>query len=497
MAMTRKLGSIIDDVVSVFSPELALRRRSFRNAYFGAYEASTPTRKDMPFGVDGRGEQLNSPERKTILKRARQAERNSDIVGAMIYAVQNNVVGSKINMQADSGDKKFDEHIEKLFHEWEHAENCDVTETQSLTEMARMIMARYLIDGGILVTYVIDKKAKFPLKIQLREVDEIADQSLAKTESGNVLTNGIELTSYGKPVAYHLLQYDPNGLADDLNTKIIPAKDVDFIWNKTRPSEYREMSQMARSIVRVNDIDDYSNAVSFKAKIDACTSVFIESDNFNTQFGRASNTPDGERITNVSGGTVNYLKPGEKAKQFSPNGQSTEFENFIVTQLRMFSASHGLSLESATRNVERVNYSSARQNMLADQQTYKALRNFLIEHFLRKLYKRFVDACYLAGLLNGVNFDPNNPQYYKAKWLTEGLPWIDPLKEANANTIQLGNGGMSFQEYCADHGADWRERIDDMAEVQKYAESKGVKLNFVMPEQNQEEQGEGDNGARK
>jgi hypothetical protein len=27
-------------------------------------------------------------------------------------------------------------------------------------------------------------------------------------------------------------------------------------------------------------------------------------------------------------------------------------------------------------------------------------------------------------------------------------------------------------------GADWRERIDEMAEAQEYADSKGVELNF-------------------
>lgn len=478
-----------------FSPKTALERRNFRDMY-GAYSAASPTRKDLPFGVDGRAEQINSASRDIILKRCRSAERNSDILNALIYALINNVVGVQINMQADTPNKKFNKRIEDLFHEWEHKENCDITKTQSLTEMAKMILTRWLVDGGILVNYVTDKKSFVPLKIQLREVDEIADDTVIQCENGNVVCNGIELTKNGEPVAYYLKTYDPNGLAEELSNERVEASRIDFIWQKTRPSQFREISPLARSIVRINDIDDYNDTFSFRAKIAACSQVFIETDNYNTTPGRNINTANGEHVTQVRGGSVTHLNPGEHAKQFTPAGESNEFENFIVTQQRILGASHGLSLESASRNVERVNYSSARQNMLADQKTYKALRNFLVEHFFRGLYKRFINACMVQGLLDGVGFDPNDPTYYKAKWLTDGIPWIDPLKEANANTIQLTNGGMSFQEYCANNGADWRERLEQMAEVKEYAEELGLNLSFILPDIKDLEEGESDNAEQ-
>ena len=254
---------------------------------------------------------------------------------------------------------------------------------------------------------------------------------------------------------------------------------------------------MAKSITRITDLDDYTNAVAFQQKTMACTSAFIETDNYNTQPGRATNTNDGKRLKDLRAGSVTYLKPGERMKQFSPAGQAAEMENFVVTELRMIAAAQGLSLEGATRNVERVNYSSARQNMLADQQTYKVWREFIIEHFLRKLYKRFINACWVMGLLDGTTFDANDPSYYEAKWLTEGLPWIDPKKEADANAIQLSNGGLSFQKFCAENGVDWRERLEEMAEVQKYAEKLGVKLNYIETTKTLNERGGEENGDGK
>lgn len=489
------LGEKLDNFIAIFSPETALRRRSFRDAY-GAYDAASPTRKDLMFGQDGRAEQLNAPNRRVLRTRARNLERNSDVMGGLLYALENNVVGAKLNMQAASPDKEFNKKIEALFHDWEHAENCDITEQQNLTEIVRMALRRVKVDGGVLATYVFDRHSKYGLKIQMREVDDIASDNTMELPNGNIVTSGIEMTKYGKPVAYLLQQYDANGMSNDLTPLRVPAKNVDFLWEKERATQFREIPSMAKSITRIADLDDYMNAVAFQQKTMACTSAFIETDNYNTAPGRPVNTNNGARLKDLRAGSITYLKPGEKMKQFTPSGQATEMENFVVTNLRTMSAAHGLSLESATRNVERVNYSSARQNMLADQQTYKVWREFMIEHFLRKLYKRFVDSCWLMGLLDNTSFDPSNPEYYQAKWLSEGLPWIDPLKEANAYAVQLANGGLSFQEYCARNGVDWREQLEAMAEAQTYADELGVKLNFIESIK-QLNEGGGENGDGK
>lgn len=484
MSVFDKIGNAMDDLVSVFSPESAVKRRNWRIAY-GGYEAASPTRKDLPFMFDGRAEGIDGVSRNTLRSRARNIERNSDIVEGLMCALENNVIGSKLNMQAATDDDEFNSRIEKLFNEWQHSENCDVTGCQSLTEIAKMLLRRYVIDGGVMVMYCYDRRYPFGMQIQVREVDDLTSDDNPLLASGNMIVNGVEMTNYGKPVAYLLKRYNPNGL-DEMEAERVPAERVDFLWARVRPSQFREVSKLAKSSVRITDLEDYNNAVAFQQKTAACTSAFIETDNYNVAPGRAVNTNDGKRISDLQAGSIRYLKPGEKVKPFIPSGQAAEAENYIITQLRMISAGQGLSLESATRNVERVNYSSARQNMLADRQTYKALREFMIEHLFRKLYKRFVDSCYLCGLLEGTKFVMNDSDYYKCKWLTEGLPWIDPLKEANANSVLLGNGGLSFQQFCAESGADWRERLEEMAEVKEYADKLGVRLNYIVANEPQE-----------
>ena len=266
----RKAGNALDSAIAVFSPQTAVKRREWRDAFYG-YEAASPTRKDLPFPADGRAEGFNKISRGTLRARARHLDRNSDVIHGIISAFENNVIGVGLNMQADTKYDAFNKRIEALWSEWKHHENCDATNAQSIDEMERMAIHRWLVDGGLMFNYVFDPKALFPLKIQVREVDEIDDGSNPQIDGENILSDGVEINKFGAPVAYWLSQTDANGY--EMAPVRIPAANIDFLWIKSRPSEYREISPLGRSITRVQDIEDYANAVAFQQKMNACTSV--------------------------------------------------------------------------------------------------------------------------------------------------------------------------------------------------------------------------------
>lgn len=471
-----RLGNFVDDVKSIFAPESALKSKATRMGYFG-YEAAHQTRKDNVFPWDGPAEGINKASRATLRARARDLERNNPITCSIIMAVKNNVIGTGFNMQSRSGNDAFNSRIEELWQEWCCHENCDYTKQQSLDDLLKLIIRRKQVDGGILITFPLDKSREIPLTIQLHEVDELTSDNVTLT-NGNIISDGVECTPEGLPIAYWITQTDVDGITL-AEPKRIDADNAIFMWERTRASQFREITPMASTIVTTKDLGDYTNAVSFQQKTAACTSVFVETNSTAGAIGRIAQAESKQsNIEQIRGGRVQYLAPGETAKMLIPSGQAAEVGNYLPLQQRMIAAAQGLSLESTSRNVERVNYSSARQNLLADENTYKQMRKELIEYFLRPLYRRFVNVCYLAGLLDGVGFEPGNRDYYQAVWLAPSLGWIDPKKEAEANTINLQNGGKSFQAYCAEQGADWRDRIDEMAEVQRYAEEKGVTLSF-------------------
>ena len=491
-----KVGNAVDDLKSVISPQSAMKSKAARDAYFG-YDAAKVTRRNPHMPTNAKSEVYGRRSRDRVMARARDLERNSPVACSLIFAVVNNVVRGGFNFQAITENDRFNERIESLWKEWEHHENCDYTGQQSLDDIIKMIVRRQLVDGGALITFPIDTHRDIPMTIQVHEADELTDDGVINLQNGNILLNGVELTKKGVPVAYWLKQVSPDGL-EEYGPIRGDARDCICLWERNRPSQYRGLSPMAPVIDLIDDLTDYNSAVTVQQKTAAYTSAFIETENLYNAPGRIANTPKGERVERLKPGTVVALNPGEHVKPFIPSGQANEAGEFIPIMQRMIAAAFGLSLESTSRNVERVNYSSARQNLLADEVTYRNVRGWLEEYFLRPLYKRFVNICYLKGLLDGTGFKPNDPSYYKCEWLASTMGWIDPLKEANANTINLANGGKSFQQYCSEQGVDWKDRILEMAEVQKFAEENGVKLSYITEQQDTNDDwdynGENENG---
>jgi capsid protein len=62
----------------------------------------------------------------------------------------------------------------------------------------------------------------------------------------------------------------------------------------------------------------------------------------------------------------------------------------------------------------------------------------------------------------------------KWDWIPRGLPWIDPLKEVNANIAALQAGLTSRQRICKERGEDFYEIADERREEEEYLRESGL-----------------------
>lgn len=58
--------------------------------------------------------------------------------------------------------------------------------------------------------------------------------------------------------------------------------------------------------------------------------------------------------------------------------------------------------------------------------------------------------------------------------------WIDPAKETTATKTALATGQKTFQDVAAEQGKDWKEAVDEMAEVLKYGRKAGIEMGGVI-----------------
>lgn len=479
--------NFIDNIVSFFSPKAGAERAAYRQAlnefernYY--YDAGDSRRINANWRIGNTSAEYTDRYSRDIVRaRARDLERNSDMMNSIISAFTRNVVGKGYNLQAQTNKSKLNDQLEDLWYEWCKAKNCDVTNTQSFTQMLRMSVKRMKVDGGILFLKTYTNNGIVPFQLQAIEVDELDTSRTAPNNSKNKVVGGIEYNEYNRPVGFYIKKYSLDGFELMNESTYYKAKDVIFKFKKNRPSQVREMSEVAPVITRIRDANEFMNAVSVKERIMACLSVFIKKAlPITGGIGRAAVNSEGKHDyqgKTLSPGMIKELNAGDEVQVVNPSGQSSDAESYTKLQQRLIGAGQGLSYEVTSRDMSQTNYASARQGMIEDGETFAEDEELIIS-LMDEIYETFVISCVLAGKISVSDFwiDNNKLKYFKHSWVKAPKPWIDPAKEASANKIAIETKQKTFKDICAENGVDWKKAIDDMAEVQEYANQKGVQI---------------------
>ena len=241
-----------DKIVAAVSPRRACEREAWRQQLeiLRGYDAAGYGRLNAGWRVHNESAEVTDRfSRDVVRARARDLERNSDIAQSILHAYKRNVVGKGYTLQAKTGNDELDEKLEKAWRQWCKARNCDVTGEQSFNQMLRMAVDRKKVDGGMLFLYRYTKQGLVPFQLQAIEVDELDVTASKPKHQGNRVVGGIEYNQWRRPVGYWINQYDIEGWS--LNDPVyVEAKDVYFYKSKKRPSQLREMSDMAPTISR-------------------------------------------------------------------------------------------------------------------------------------------------------------------------------------------------------------------------------------------------------
>jgi lambda family phage portal protein len=479
----------IDNIIAALSPQAAYRREAYRRAYEAlrsSYDAGSYDRGNSNWRVTNTSAELTDRySRDEVRARARDLERNSDMMNSVVGAFKRNVVGGGYHVQIKTGDEELNKTIQKAWKKWCKKQNCDVTGTQSLNQIIRMSVERKKIDGGILFVKRYTAQGFVPFQLQMIEVDELDTGAMQPKTAENKVVGGIEFNSFNRPIGYFIRQYEPDGYSQR-DPVYVEAKDVIFYATKKRPSQLREMSDMAHTIPRIRDVNEFITAVSVKQRIEACLAVFIKKGLPTTGisgYGRSSSVMAEERVSYdgkmLSPGMIKELNTGDEVQVVNPNGQGSDATSFTKLQQRLIGAGQGISYEATSRDMAESTYSSTRQGMIEDDLTYDEEKELLIE-VLDEIYETFIISAVLCNAISIPNFWNEKDKYLAHEWIQEPKPWIDPYKESNANKIALQTGQKTYKQIAAENGRDWRDQVDDMAEVLDYGNEKGIDMGGVL-----------------
>jgi len=317
-----------------------------------------------------------------------------------------------------------------------------------------------------------DEALGIPFRLRVLEPDYLdLSQDGVTGSAGGPIIKGVEYDARGRRVAYWLYTYHPGALSlgsysPRFESRRVPASEVLHIYDVERAGQGRGVPWLAVAMAKLQDFDDYDDAVLMQQKVAALFAGFVR--DVEGQAARLGDTdPDDDELDGLEPGQLQYLPPGKDVTFATPPSMANH-GGFSETTLRRIAASLGVTYEEMTQDYSKVNFSSARLARISHQANVSAWREFIvIPQLLDPVWRWAMEA---IGALNGWATSPG------VEWTAPPLPMIDPDKEGLALTRAVRGGLKTHPQAIRETGRDPDEHFAEYAEGLAVLDKLGIVL---------------------
>jgi len=408
--------------------------------------AESSNRRAAPKSVlMGADDDLYDSRRRRLVATARDLRNNLSLAGWAIRKHLDYV--SDFTFQSRSGDTDTDKLLEALMTEWSKASNCDVSGRHSLPDLTRMAEECRTVDGDMGMMKLASGALQPIVGDRVR--DQFSTLSSLRSNVDNVY-HGIRVDDGHRPIEYFVHRRTRTGGFEFQKT--VPAEWMFWHGFYQDPEQVRGISPLAPAINTFRDVYENNDFALAKMKLSQYFGLVFYREAMGSVAPDVSKKDDDD---DTAGYDVDFKKgpvqldldAGDKAAFLESQSPSTEFQNY--TNVAISLALKSLDIPYSFFDESWTNYSGARQALVMYEQSAKAKRR-AVNRLLSSITEWKIGQWILDG-----KFDPAAPVKYE--WVAAGIPWIDPLKEAEGNIAMLAAGVTSRQRICKSRGEDFFE----------------------------------------
>jgi lambda family phage portal protein len=420
---------------------------------------------------------------RALRTRSRDMSQNNPHMKRFLGMVRRNVVGPagiKLQVRAKRGDELdelLNKEVEDKFAEWSLPEHCSASGKYSWTLALALAIGTMARDGEFLCR-LIDADNPFGFALKFYDVAYLDETYNEVLKSGNRVIMSVEVDSYDRPVAYYFTtpRYDVGPYATPPMQRVrIPAEQVIHCYLPLEDdAQVRGVPWAHAAMYELHILGQYKEAELINAHISACKMGFVVPPDNDETAGIPEEEEDGRpQISDrAEPGLMQELPPGYDFKTFNPEHPSANFDPFTSSVLRGAACGLDVSYFALAGDLTAVNYSSARVGLLDDRDNYRGLQNYLIDHFVRPVYRAWLKRAILTG---AVNILPSDYERLKSPdFQPRGWPWVDPLKDIAAAGEAIDRGLATRSAFIAEQGGDFEDTIRRLSEEQDYMDKHKV-----------------------
>jgi lambda family phage portal protein len=451
-----------DRLIGYFSPAAAIRN-GVRRQVLAEYEGGKPSRLRKAIKDERPPNYLVTQSAAKLRNYARYQERNHDIARGILNVLVRNVVGpdgiaiEPMPMMRDGKvHQTFADQLMLLFKDW--SRRPEVTWTFDWAGAQRQAGRSWLRDGDAFAQAVeglsqrIDHGTRVPLSLELLEADLVP---LDFEDLARNIKQGVECNDWGRPRAFHVYRDFPGEdslFATFNDLKRVPAERMLHLARRDRLHQLRGVSIFASVVNRLEDLKDYEESERIAARIAAALTAVI-SRNPENDTNPQGTSEQGRPLLKLEAGTIfDGANAGDDITIVDSKRPNAGLEPFRNGQMRAVASGTSVSYSSGSKNYDG-SYSAQRQELVEQWPEYRCLTAEFVSQFVMPVWERFVGLAILSNQIKiPVDVDPTTLTF--AQFMGPPMPWIDPLKEAQANRLLVRSCFKSATQVVRERGSD-------------------------------------------
>ena len=397
----------------------------------------------------------------------------------IIKTIVNGTIGTGLDLESsvlrdllpkevtDEMVKEFQKKVEAYWRVYSNTPSlCDFYGQRRMGELEAMGLAMSLYSGDHLRHLPMAKVGDMYLpKVQL--ISGRLVSSPEHSDTGKVVA-GVERDRYGRDVAYYV-------------ERIVDSEPETVKWDRF---ECRSRNgRLAFKLIKLNEVEEgmvrgrsifncikelmiqtgrYTEAEVTKAIIQACVTLFIESEKDNIEDDEDSGiaaiaesrvedptvtTPDEEEdedtpIT-LSPGAAYKLPPGQKAHLAEATAPVAQFTLFMEELLKIIGMATDIPYEVLIKSLN-ASYSASQASIQQAARSWAIWRAEYGSKFLSDIYSQFIECLVRQGKVNAPGYLDGDPfvrlAWEMAVWHGPAVLHIDPVKAVTASKIAVAEG---------------------------------------------------------
>lgn len=377
--------------------------------------------------------------------------------------------GPTLQVQTDKA--AYNRAVEAAWKEW--CQEVDLTEKLRTTKLAKTVDG----EGFLVLKTVSDLES--PVKLFPCDVEADQVTTPAPTNIAELWVDGLTLHPItGRPTYFHVLRHHPGDFYfPDLNpfsVDKIPARYVLHWFPKFRPGQVRGVPVFTPSLDLFTELRSFRRAVLGAAEIAADFAAVLEQDR---QIGAVDESDDDQELdafkrVPIERKMMTALPPGAKMNQFDPKQPQTTYEMFQEKCLGEACRPLGYPLNLALGTSQKFNFSSAKLDHINYRNGLITERTQCETAILNRLFRMWYEEAVLTGTIpayNGMVLPP-------IEWHWPGFEPLDPVADAAADHERLAHGTLTYREFWARRGYDWKDVLAQQAAEQSEIERLGLQF---------------------